>query len=198
MPRKYELKKRAAMQEQTRQRIVEAAVALHETPGPARTTISAIAERAGVQRLTFYRHFPDEESLFRACTSHWYAKHPPPDPAGWGLVTDPSERLRLALMELYAYFRRGEPMLASASRDVPHVQVLAKVVAEIETPYWEQVRRTLAAGWAIEEERRAIVMAAVGHATTFQTWQSLVREHGLSDAQAVELMVCLARCAAGA
>jgi AcrR family transcriptional regulator len=196
MSRKYELKQRAAKQEQTRQRIVEAAVELHETLGPARTTLSAIAERAGVQRLTLYRHFPDDEAVFRACTAHWYAQHPPPDPSGWVSVAEPYDRLRLALTELYAFYRRGEPMLAIGWRDLPHVPALARVVAEIQAPYWEQVHHALATGWAVEDGRRAVVLAVVGHATAFPTWQSLVRMHVLDDTQAVELMLCLARCAA--
>lgn len=198
MSRKYELKQRAARQAQTRQRIVTATVALHETLGPAHTTISAIAERAGVQRLTVYRHFPDDESVFRACTDHWYGEHQPPDPAGWTAETDPSARLRLALTELYAYFRCGEPMLTSAARDLPHVPALAKIVAEIETPYWEQVCRVLVAGWAAEVERHHVISAAIGLATGFSTWQSLAREHGLDDEEAVDLMVCLVSGAAGA
>lgn len=197
MPRKYELKQRATKQEQTRQRIVEAAVALHESLGPAHTTISAIAERAGVQRLTVYRHFPDDESVFRACTGHWHALHPAPDPAGWTAVADPSARLRLALTELYAFFREGEPMLASAARDLPHVPVLAKVVAETETPYREQVCHTLITGWTTEGTRREVVTAAIGHAASFPTWQSLVRAHGLADAEVVDLMVCFISCTAG-
>ncbi len=195
MPRKYELKKRAEQQEQTRQRIVEATVELHEALGPAKTTISAIAERAGVQRLTVYRHFPDEESVFRACTSHWAAQHPRPDPAGWTGVADPIDRLRLAITELYAYYERGEPMLTSARRDVPLLPALAKVLAEAEAPYWERVRRALVAGWALADEQRAIVLVAIDHATAFPTWQSLVRKGGLTNEQAVALMVCLITCA---
>lgn len=113
-------------------------------------------------------------------------------------MTDPSERLRLALAELYAYFRRGEPMLASAARDLPHVPVLAKIVAEIETPYWEQVCQTLTVGWVIEDDRHAAVRAAIGHATVFSTWQSLVRAYALNDEEAIDLMVCLVSCSAGA
>src|SRR6266851_6093020 len=104
MTRKYELKQRAQSQAETRQRIVEATVELHDSLGPARTTISAIAERAGVQRLTVYRHFPDDRSLFRACSGHWAARNPKPDPSSWAAVDDPEARLRLALAEIYAFF----------------------------------------------------------------------------------------------
>ncbi len=191
MARKYELKKRAEAQERTRQRIVEAAVALHEELGPARTTISAIAERAGVQRLTVYRHFPDEESVFRACTGHWYVENPPPDPAGWAAVADPEARLRQALGEIYAWYRRNEAMIDKGTRDAQVLPALAGVIAERQAPYWREVGRTLTAGWPVPGERRQIVAAATGHATAFSTWRSLVRDEGLSDEQAVELMAGL-------
>src|SRR5829696_1786436 len=106
--RTYRLKKRAADMAETRRRITEAAVDLHGSVGPARTTISGVAERAGVQRATLYRHFPDEDALFVACSSHWMAQHPLPDPAGWAAIEDPDERLRVALKELYEWYERGE------------------------------------------------------------------------------------------
>src|SRR3712207_3871494 len=113
MARKYELKARAEGQAQTRRRITEATVELHRTVGPAQTTISAIAERAGVQRLTVYRHFPTEEELFAACSAHWLAGSPPPDPAEWAGIADRRERLRSALEAIYAWYRANEGMLAN-------------------------------------------------------------------------------------
>src|SRR5258708_26025908 len=110
MARKYELKERAESLNATRERIVEATVELHDSLGPARTTISAIAERAGVQRLTVYRHFPDERSLFEACSGHWAAHNPPPDPSTWSALDDPEERLRIALVEIYAFYRATQGM----------------------------------------------------------------------------------------
>ena len=118
MTRKYDMKRRAKRQEETRQRIVEATVELHKTVGMARTTISAIAEKAGVERLTVYRHFPDERALFSACSGHYMAANPPPDPALWTQVADPEKRLRVALTEVYAYHRRTEPMMANFFRDL--------------------------------------------------------------------------------
>src|SRR4249919_339286 len=105
MARKYELKQRAESLGATRDRIVEATVELHESLGPAHTTISAIADRAGVQRLTVYRHFPDERTLFEACSGHWTARNPKPDPSRWAAVDDPEERLRIALSAIYAFYR---------------------------------------------------------------------------------------------
>jgi AcrR family transcriptional regulator len=187
------MKRRAKRQEETRRRIVEATVEMHESVGMARTTISAIAEKAGVQRLTVYRHFPDERALFTACRGHWLAANPPPDPASWSQVLDPEERLRKALAEVYAYHRRTEPMIANLVRDA---QVMP-LVLEIARPYlqhWERMRYVLATGWGVADERLALLLAALGHALDFQTWRSLVRQQGLGDEQAVEVMVRMVRC----
>ncbi|MFW6199453.1 MAG: TetR/AcrR family transcriptional regulator [Gemmatimonadota bacterium] len=177
--------------EQTRQRIVEATRALHEEVGPAATTITAIAERAGVQRLTVYRHFPDDAALLRACSADWREDHPLPDPSDWTGLEDPVARLRRALEEMYRYFRRGAPMLESILRDQEEVPELAEVM----TPWWEYLREVaggLAAGWGVDGERQRMLRAAVGHALGFRTWQSLADE-GLSEEDAVELMVSLVR-----
>ncbi len=79
MARTYTLKRRAERQAQTRRRIVEATVDLHSTLGPARTTISDVAERAGVQRHTVYAHFPTERDLFYACSGLALERDPLPD-----------------------------------------------------------------------------------------------------------------------
>jgi AcrR family transcriptional regulator len=117
MARPYRLKKRAERQEDTRRRIVEAAVDLHTTLGPGRTPISAIAEQAGVERHTYYRHFPDDRDLFKACTGLYMERNPVPDPAPWRKVSDPVKRLRRGLGEMYAYYERNEPMLTNVVRD---------------------------------------------------------------------------------
>ena len=192
MTRKYELKERARRQEETRQRIVEATVELHGSLGPAHTTISAIAERAGVQRLTVYRHFPDELSLFRACSGHWRAEHPLPDMSRWAAIPDPEERLGEALREIYAYFRATEDMTALVLRDFAEVDAIQTVAAPT-IRYWADVRELLDRGWALRGRRRATLRAAIGHAIAFQTWRSLVRQEGLDDEEAADLMVGLAR-----
>src|SRR3954451_20127201 len=127
-PRTYRKKRRAEQQAETRQRIVEAMVALHREVGPARTTISAIAERAGVERLTVYRHFPDDRSMFEACTTHYASEVPGPDPAAWAGIEEPAERLRAALLAFYDYYRRAEDVLTHAVRDVPQLPALAAVL----------------------------------------------------------------------
>ena len=128
MARKYELKRRAERQEETRRRITEAAVELHGTVGPARASISAIAEKAGVQRLTVYRHFPDERALFAACTGHYLSENPPPDPEPWTGIADPEDRLRAALAEVYGYYRRNEPMMSNSVRDAEAKPVIYEVL----------------------------------------------------------------------
>src|ERR1044071_3415316 len=119
--RPYRMTRRAELEEQTRKRITESTLALHEELGPARPSISAIAERAGVRRSTVYRHFPDEEALFAACSSHWRTANPPPDPRAWAAIEDPGERTRRALRELYAFYARTEAMYVSLLRDEPLV-----------------------------------------------------------------------------
>ena len=193
MTRKYDMKRRAKRQEQTRQRIVEATVELHQSVGMAHTTISAIAEKARVQRLTVYRHFPDERALFSACSEQWSAANPPPDSASWTQIAAPEERLKVALSEVYAYYGRTEPMLANVVRDA-QVHSLTREMAEPFFELFERMRYVLATGWGIDDERLRLLLAALGHALDFQTWRSLVRQQGLSEEQAVELMIGMMRC----
>jgi AcrR family transcriptional regulator len=202
---KYELKKRAERQEETRVRIARATLELHEILGPALTTRSAIAERAGVTRPTVYAHFPDELTLGKACSSLELDDNPLPDPRPWQEIADPERRMRAALAELYAYFRRRERLWANILRDqeMPHSNddpEAHEADAEIMEPifvHWERMKETLAAGWESYEESPRLVLSAIGLALDFQAWRAMVRTQGLSDEQAIELMVGMVRCAAG-
>jgi AcrR family transcriptional regulator len=171
---------------ETRQRIVEAVVALHQEVGPVNTTVTGIAERAGVQRLTVYRHFPDERSLIQACSAHWIAHHPPPDPAGWMGIADPQERSRHALEGLYAYYRRGAPMLEKIFRDVEQVPALQEVMVPFRG-FLAEIAGVLATGWEASAEAQRLIRAATGHAVRFETWRSLAGE-GLSDGASAALL----------
>ena len=191
----YELKKRAEHQEDTRRRIVVATVELHESVGVAHTTIRAIAERAGVERATVYWHFPDERSLFTACTGHYLAANPPPDPAPLQRIADPEQRLKVGVAEIYAYHRRTEEMTSKAQRDLPQFPALAEVLAPYDEQ-WARLGDVLAAGWQTQKGDGKLLRAAIGHAINFQTWRSLAREEGLDDSEAVKLMVAMIRCVA--
>src|SRR5579859_3717459 len=193
MTRTYQLKRRAQQQDETRQRIVEAAVHLHETLGPAHTSISAIAEQAGVERLTVYRHFPDEQTLFTACTSHYLAANPLPDPSDWMQIADPGTRLRVALTDAYAYYRRTERMLSRSLPDLPDVPVMQRIL-EPYFAYWEQVRDGLAEGWGTQGRLHEKLRAVLAHTLDFHTWHSFVREQHLSDDELVALMVQFVCC----
>ena len=195
MPRRYELKRRASRQNETRQRIVDATVRLHETLGSANTTISAIAEKAGVERLTVYRHFPDEKALFTACTSHYLTLNPPPDLAEWEQIVKPEQRLHSALTAIYAFHRRTEPMFTRAANDLEDIPVLREVMAPF-FAYWERVHEVLCAPWRVSGRQRLRVRAFVGHVIKFQTWRSLVRQQKLKDAEAVDLVVRMVLCLA--
>ena len=194
--RKYELKKRAVREQETRLRIVRATVELHETVGPALTTRSAIAERAGVSRPTVYSHFPDELSLGKACSSLGLSEYPLPDPEPWEEIADLERRLRVALSELYDYFRRREGLLANILRDqeMPHLRDNPDV-REIMRPiveHWERMQRALIVGWKTHNSR--LLLGAIGLALDFQSWRTMVRKQDMTDEQAVELMVRMVLC----
>jgi AcrR family transcriptional regulator len=193
--RRYRMQRRAELEEQTRRRITESAVALHEELGPAHTSISAIAERAGVRRSTVYRHFPDEDALFAACSSHWRAANPPPDPRSWSSIEDPAERTRTALREVYAFYDRTQAMYVSLLRDEPRAPVVQRRLRDF-YGYLSLIRDGLAAGRGLRGRRAQYVRAAIGHALAFPTWRSLTHEQGLHSDDAVELMCRLVEDAA--
>ena len=185
-PRPYTKTRRAELEQLTRERITEAAVELHGSLGPARTTISAIAQRADVQRATVYRHFPDEESLFAACSAHWRAQNEPPDLAAWAAIRDPAARLAVALSELSAWYARTQRMLELLIRDLPLVPA---VQTQFRLPgYLEAAADVLLVGRPERGAARRRARAALGHAVAFETWLSLVRQQGLTSPEAIRLM----------
>ena len=182
--RPYRMKRRAEQEEETRQRITESAVALHEQLGPAQTSVSAIAELAGVRRSTVYRHFPDDDALFAACSAHFRALHPPPELDAWAAVEDPEARTATALRELYAFYERTHRMYESLFRDETLVPSMAKRLAEFHA-YLHAARDVLLAGRGRSTRR---TRAAIGHALAFPTWHSLTQEQQLSREEAATLM----------
>lgn len=174
----------------TRQRIVDAAIELHSTIGPARTSFSAVARQAGVTRPTLYAYFPDRPSLFAACTGHVMATDPPPDLAGFSAVADPLERLRQALTGMYAYYRRHAARIASLERDMPFMHMAAPPGRTIEGDRARLIQ-SLAGELSPTGGRPNLIAATVRHALAFATWRSLTQQPGASDLEAVELMVSL-------
>lgn len=195
--RPYRKKRRAELEAETRRRITESAVELHGTVGPSHTSMSAVAERAGVRRSTLYRHFPDEAALFEACSSHWSAANPPPDPSGWAAIEDPDARLERALEELYGFYRRTEPMIANLIRDEATNENVRRHFGAFHG-YMDAARDVLMQGRRERGQARVRVRAAIGHALAFETWRSLVREQDLGNVQAARLMTGFARAASGA
>ena len=192
--RRYEKRARAAQEEATRRRIIEAAIALHGTVGPARTTISAIAERAGVRRATVYRHFPDERALFLGCSGTWRERNPVPDPATWAAIADPAARLEVALDELYRWYEQTEPMLSALLRDMDEMPIIAELQAG-RLAYLADVEDGLASGWGARGKAARRLRAAIGLALDFFTWRTL-GERGLGRSDAVAVMSGAVRAAA--
>ena len=187
MARKYELKKRAQRQDETRQRIVDATVRLHTTVGPARTSISAIAASAGVERHTVYRHFPDERSLFLACSGQYAADHPLPDPAGWTACTEPEERLRRGLGELYAYYETCGGELAPIVRDLAVHPPTREVLALRMAPVMARIRETLSQPFRARGAARARLEAMLDLVLDVRSYQVLAC--GASPEERVEAAV---------
>jgi AcrR family transcriptional regulator len=192
--RKYELRKRAADMAKTHERITEAAIDLHGTLGPSRTTLSAVAERAGVERRTLYRHFPNEADLFAACSTHYFAANPWPGLDGWRSVGDPERRLELAIDELYGYYERTEPMLGNVLRDADLVD-FARAAMEPFDAYLDDAAEVLIAGRRARGRRRELLRGALRHALAFSTWQSL-SANGVERGDAVKLAAALVEAAA--
>jgi AcrR family transcriptional regulator len=186
--RPYTKRRRAQAEAETRQRIAEAAMRLHGSVGPARTTISAVAEEADVQRATVYRHFPTEEELFGACSAHWASLHPPPDAGSWALIADPDERLRKGLADLYAWYGSDEQMFVNTRRDATLAPAMAPTVERVRAGIAAMVE-TLMKGRSERGRRRRRVLGAIRHATAFGTWYSLTREGELTEDEAIAAML---------
>lgn len=182
MTRRYTLGKRAEQQAETRRKIVEAAVELHTEVGPARTSVSMVAERAGVQRHTFYAHFPNERDLLMACSGLVEERDPTPDAAPWRAIADSTERLETALTDLYAYYERNAQLFASVLRDAEASSLVADIMRTRWGPFMSELHAVLGEGR--NEKQRALIHVAV----SFFTWRTLTRDSGLSQDAAVEAM----------
>lgn len=183
MARSYTLKKRAEQQAETRQRIVEAAVELHSTIGPAATTLSMIAEKAGVQRHTLYAHFPDERSIFTACSGLAHERDPIPTADAWREIPSQLERLTTAFAAIYGWYGRNASLLSNVMRDVerhPMVQEIQRTRAQPVVRGWHEVL-----GETLNARQRALLHLAL----SFHSWRTLVQQAGLEPAAAVEAMV---------
>lgn len=182
------MSRRAEQVDGTRQRIVDAAVRLHGTVGPAATTIAGIAEAAGVTRLTVYRHFADEAAIFQACSADWLSRQQPPDPSRWAGIADPVERLAAGLADVYRFYRAGADMLFRIYRDIESIPAERReFMRDRDRQLADLLAAPFTAGPAADVRRRR---AAIGHAVSFGTWWSLGHEQGLSDAEAIEIMLC--------
>ncbi len=169
---------------------------LHETVGPAKTTVSGIADEAGVQRATVYRHFPDDEALIAACSAHWMSLNAPPDLGAWAAIAGPDDRLEAALSDVYGWYERTETMVDRLLRDRPSVPALSERLRDRDA-YFDAAAETLLAGRRLRGRRRQRVRAAIAHGLAFDTWRSLVRLGGLERDEAVGLAAAMVSAAEG-
>jgi AcrR family transcriptional regulator len=184
--RTYTMSARRHAVDDTRLRITEATMRLHERVGPRQTTVSAIAEEAGVTRVTVYRHFPDEESLVLACSTHWRGLHPRPDPSTWSEIRDPVLRLRTALEQTYGWTRTAAPMMTKIHRDVDTMPAfVGRFLADDERTRVE----ALSIGFRVRGRAARRLAACLAHALRVSTWESLCGDGGLDDQEAATVMV---------
>lgn len=194
--RRYFKRKRAQDEERTRLAITEAVMDLHRTIGPARTTVTEVAERAGVSRMTVYNHFPTDADLVEACSAHWASLNPFPDPAGWRGVEDPDERLVRALRSLYGWYRETGDMMGNVLRDAPMVPPLDAILRERWWRYVGSVVEILMRGREAQGSRRREIRAAIRLALEFHTWRTLTGA-GLSDDAASRVSAALPAAVSG-
>jgi AcrR family transcriptional regulator len=180
------MRRRAELVDETRQRIVEAAMRLHTTVGPANTFISTVADEAGVTRLTVYRHFPDIEELFAACRGHWFNLHRPPDAAAWRGIPDLEARARRALGELYGWYRANADDLYPINRDAMTMPAGAQAARRAESA---ALAGALVEGHADSGPDGRELRAVAGHLVTYWTWRSIVVDQGITNDEAVDLAV---------
>ncbi|MCO5221474.1 MAG: TetR/AcrR family transcriptional regulator [Thermomicrobiales bacterium] len=178
-PRAYRKRARAHHEEATRQRIVDAAIDLHATQGFPGASVSAIAERAGVGRVTVYRHFPDYDAILDACTSHYMELHPPPAVQQWESIVDPAQLLQTVVCDAYDYFQANEPIFTHGAADAVTLPFLAQRMGEIGA-YWSGVRDWLLARLLPGETLAPSIVALSGVLLSFGGWQALVRQQGLT------------------
>jgi AcrR family transcriptional regulator len=188
MTRPYTLKRRAEKQADTRRRIVEAAVDLHSSVGPALTTISMVAERAGVQRHTLYAHFPDERSLFLACSGLAVERDPLPDAEAWRAIKDQRERLRVGLAAVYGWYARNADMAGCVLRDAEYHSLTREIIHLRFGPPMATYHQVL--GGNLSTKQRAVLHLAL----SYFTWRALVRESGLKQRAAVGAMLQAINC----
>ncbi|MGB8623187.1 MAG: TetR/AcrR family transcriptional regulator [Paracoccaceae bacterium] len=184
--RKYQLKSRAKRQQKTRQRIVDAAVTLHQRKGIQATSMSDVADLANVGRVTVYRHFPDELTLTEACSAQYFTDNPLPDVEAWEDIADPSARLRTGLRETYSYHRSTRTMMSCVLAEARDHPVVAPYHA-----HWRRAAEVLADAWSAPAPERPVREAALAVALGFDTWRTLAVDNGLDDGAAVEVMIKL-------
>ena len=184
--RPYRLRSRAESQDRTRQKIVEAAIELHQAKGISATSMNDVAQRAEVGKVTVYRHFPDVAALLGACSGQYFERHPFPDPEDWRAIEDPLARLRRGLGDIYAYHRETEPMIARVLPEARGQPVMAPY-----DDHWRRCAEILGDAWPETGRRKKLLMAGLALALSFDTWHLLVREQGLTDQEAVGLMTHL-------
>jgi AcrR family transcriptional regulator len=178
-PRTYRQEKRAASAEETRLRIVEAAMTLHAEQGIVATSIKDIAAMADVGIGTVYHHFPTYEDIVRACGARMHVLTRPPTPQSFAHLDSLDQRVERFVQELFAYYERY-PSFERGRCDRDKLPVLAEAVARHEKAIEEVVREALRLGQFDEQVIRTTIALV-----DFAVYRSLT-DGGLTVPQAAD------------
>jgi AcrR family transcriptional regulator len=154
--RTYQLKQRAESAEETRRRLVQATFALHGEQGIAATTMTQIAERAGVGIGTVYHHFPTLDDTIMACGQMVMATYPPPTEVIFAGAATMRERLVRLAHALFDHLDRVAFDMVRSDRD--RLAIVRKFVGE-EQEHRIELTRAALAPFAIDRDLIRIAAA---------------------------------------
>lgn len=156
--RPYRLGKRQASVDETKRRIVEAALAEYAENGIDGTSMQAVARRAEVASGTVLYHYPDPDDLAEVAIRSLYERYRPPSP---DLIPDDApleERITVLVGELFGLYQRSYEgyLIMQKSADHPALQQA--------NARWEQTVEAMigrALGPEVRDDETRAVLAAL-------------------------------------
>ena len=183
-PRRYRSDRRQAGVDETRRRIVGAAVALHAEQGAMATSFAQVAKRADVAVPTVYKHFPNQAALLQSCTGHVFACSPALGPEIYRGLATAEARLAALAKAAFAVHRFQAPWMRRGIHEAALMPDLAKIVDEARSQFRRLVALALEPRFAGRPP--AGLVALIEILLGFSAWQRLAEEAGLSQSGAEE------------
>ena len=179
MARKYSMDRRSATVDETRRRIVEATMALHDEQGILATSMQDIAARADVALGTVYRHFPTIEDLVPACGGRNFELNPPPNRAVFAGLPTRAERARALIAAYYAHYALHPRMFEIGMAEAEKLPALAAFMDDGKAHLLRLVTEAIAPTPSGADAFKLAVALC-----SFSSWQALTQAGFSSDAAA--------------